>query len=313
MNKSWKIAFCGLGSIGSRHLRNLTEILKDRKDTIDISWIQHEVREIPEEFKNVIKNVYQYGDKIPDNFDVIFITNSTYRHRDTIEILQWHTKALFIEKPLFAFSGEKLGRVNPHCLYYVACPIRYKKVIQYIKETVRREDVLSANAICSSYLPEWRPNTDYRKCYSAIQKMGGGVSLDLIHELDYLSYLLGDIKEIYNIRGHVSSLEIDSDDVSVYIAKTENAVIQVYLDYFGRVDIRKLLVFTKQDTIEADLLRNSVMFLKSGEKMEFTETRDDFQKQELLYFLDIVEGKMPNTNDLEQAEKLFNNTFGRLK
>ena len=55
-----------------------------------------------------------------------------------------------------------------------------------------------------------------------MKRMGGGVSLDLIHELDYLTYLLGVPKEIYNIRRQVSLLEIDSDDVSVYIAQLDN-------------------------------------------------------------------------------------------
>ena len=32
MNKHWKIAFCGLGSIGTRHLRNIRQILDVRGD-----------------------------------------------------------------------------------------------------------------------------------------------------------------------------------------------------------------------------------------------------------------------------------------
>lgn len=310
---SKKIAFCGLGSIGSRHLRNLKDILNERCEIAKIDWIQHEAREIPEEFIDTINDVYKYGDKIPNDYDAIFITNSTYMHKSTIELLQWHTKALFIEKPLFAFEGEELEQINPDCIYYVACPIRYKKVIQYIKENIKRKDILSARAVCSSYLPEWRPNTDYRKCYSAIYQKGGGVSLDLIHELDYLSYLLGDIEEIYNIRRKVSSLEIDSDDISVYIARIDNTIIQVYLDYFGRADIRKLTLFTVDDTIIIDLLDNSIKFLKAKKQIEFQEKRDDYQKGELLYFLDILEGKKMNINDLEHANKLFYNTFGRIK
>lgn len=312
MRKNWKIAFCGLGSIGVRHLRNLRNILNSRGDTARIDWIQHEFRKIPEEFTDVINNVYEYDDKVPADYDIIFITNSTYAHKAAIELLQWHTKSLFIEKPLFAFEGEKLDHVNLECIYYVACPVRYKKVIQYIKENLKKEDILSAVAVCSSYLPEWRPTTDYRKCYSAFKQKGGGVSLDLIHELDYLSYLLGDIEEIYNIRGKVSPLEIDSDDVSVYIAKINNTIVQVHLDYFGRADIRKLILFTVEDTVEVDLLGNSIIFMKDNRAIEFQEKRDDFQKKELRYFIDILEGKVVNTNDIIHANQLFYNTFGRI-
>lgn len=312
MSKCWKIAFCGLGSIGARHLRNLKDILDSRGDTAIIDWIQHEARKVPEEFVDAIKNVYRYEAQIPHDYDIIFITNSTYAHKDTIALLQWHSKALFIEKPLFAFEGEKLDQINPECTFYVACPVRYKKVIQYIKENVKKKDILSAVAVCSSYLPEWRPDSDYRKCYSASKQKGGGVSLDLIHELDYLCYLLGDIEEIYNIRGKISTLEIDSDDISVYIAKINHTVVQVHLDYFGRVDIRKLTLFTINDTIEVDLLSNSITFMKEKKTIEFQEKRDDFQKNELLYFLDILEIEKTNTNDMIHANQLFNNTFGRI-
>ncbi|MDO4556345.1 MAG: Gfo/Idh/MocA family oxidoreductase [Lachnospiraceae bacterium] len=311
MSKKWKIAFCGLGSIGSRHLKNISEILGMRHECFTIDWIRSTDREKPEEIESLINNTYSYLDDIDDDYDIIFVTNSTFMHCDTIEKYQWKTKALFIEKPIFASDSERLNVINPNCIFYVACPVRYKKVIQHIKNNIDPTNVLSAIAICSSYLPEWRKEIDYRQCYSSIKNKGGGVSLDLIHELDYLSYLFGDVRKIYNIRDHVSSLEIDSDDISVYIAKLNQAVVQVHLDYFGRKDIRKLMIFTHEDTIEVDLLSNSISYLKSGKCIEFEETRDDFQKAELLFFFAIIDGKQKNTNDLNKAYKLLKNTFGR--
>ena len=312
MDKKWKIAFCGLGSIGSRHLRNLTSVLKENGDAYSIDWIANGDRPIPNEFQNIIRRKYGYDDEIDKDYDIIFITNPTYRHYETIDKFQWCAKSLFIEKPLFADDTKQIKRINEDCIFYVACPVRYKQVIQFVKYHIDPQDVLSAIAICSSYLPEWRKGTDYRKGYSAIKKMGGGVSLDLIHELDYLFYLFGIPQEIYNIRDHVSPLELDSDDVSAYVAKLDKAIIQVYLDYFGRKDIRTLTLFCKEDTIQVDLLENSVQYLKSGKKMTFTETRDDFQKSELRYFLYIVEGKASNTNDMDLAFQTLKSTFGRI-
>ncbi len=312
MGKKWKIAFCGLGSIGSRHLRNIQQVLDERGDSYTVDWINSGTKPLPQEFEAVIRGSFAYDAQLDDDYDIIFVTNPTYRHLETIEKLQWHAKSLFIEKPLYDRDDCQIEKVNQNCVYYIACPVRYKKVIQYLKEQLIPDDVLSAIAICSSYLPEWRKGTDYRKGYSAIKAMGGGVSLDLIHEIDYLEYLFGAAKEIYNIRAQVSPLELDSDDVSVYIAKLDKAVVQVYLDYFGRKDIRTLTLFCKEDTIKIDLLANTIDCLRSGKHLEFTETRDDFQKSELRYFLDIIEGRAENTNDLDTAYRTLKNTFGRV-
>lgn len=312
MNKHWKIAFCGLGSIGTRHLRNIRQVLDTRGDSYSIDWISSGKKKTTDEFAFVINNTFMYEDDINGDYDIVFITNPTYKHYETIERFQWKSKSLFIEKPLFDTYKKPLKVLNPQCVFYIACPVRYKKVIQYLKEKLNPDEVLSAIAVCSSYLPEWRIGTDYRKGYSAIKNMGGGVSLDLIHEIDYLSYLFGTPKKIYNIRDHVSSLELDSDDVSVYIAKLDKAIVQVYLDYYGRKDLRTLTLFCKNETLFVDLLTNTVNYLKEGKRIAFQEVRDDFQKSELQYFIDVIEGIKPNNNDLNRAYRTLKNTFGRL-
>ena len=77
----------------------------------------------------------------------------------------------------------------------------------------------SVRAMCSSYLPEWRPGVDWKKCYSAHADMGGGVDIDLIHEWDYLTYLFGFPHNVYSIRGQFSDVTADSCDNAIYIGE----------------------------------------------------------------------------------------------
>jgi len=42
------------------------------------------------------------------------------------------------------------------------------------------------------FLPLWRPNADYRKSYRSKRWLGGGVDLELSHEIDYCLWLFGD-------------------------------------------------------------------------------------------------------------------------
>lgn len=120
------MAFCGLGSIGSRHLRNIKQVLEERGEGYSVDWITDSERSIPEEFADTINNRYKYSDKIDSDYDIIFITNPTNLHYETIEKYQWFTKNLFIEKPLFSDDQKKIEHINTKCLFYVACPVRYK-------------------------------------------------------------------------------------------------------------------------------------------------------------------------------------------
>ena len=45
------------------------------------------------------------------------------------------------------------------------------------------------------WLPDWHPNSDYRREYSARWDLGGGAILDS-HEFDYLTWLLGPVKDM---------------------------------------------------------------------------------------------------------------------
>ena len=130
----------------------------------------------------------------------------------------------------------------------MACPLRYTNVIQYLKETIDPKKVNSVSIISSSYLPDWRPGTDYRNTYSAHKNLGGGVAIDLIHEWDYLSFLFRYAsKKWKSFMGKISNLEIDSDDYAIYIAKyTNDMIAELHLDYFGRKTIRAIEEFTRR-------------------------------------------------------------------
>jgi predicted dehydrogenase len=113
-----------------------------------------------------------------------------------------------------------------------------------VKQNVNPDDVICASAMSSSYLPDWRPGQDYRKTYSAHKDMGGGVSIDLIHEWDYLTWLFGMPTEYHSMINKVSNLEIDSDDLAIYIGKNDKTTFELHLDYFGRQTQRTLDLFT---------------------------------------------------------------------
>ena len=50
--------------------------------------------------------------------------------------------------------------------------------------------------VCNSFLPNWRSNRDYRKSSSLKKVEGGGVLLELSHEIDYIRNLFGVPKHV---------------------------------------------------------------------------------------------------------------------
>lgn len=286
-----KVCFVGVGSISKRHIRNLRYICSERRIKLHIDAYRRSQGTI-----EGIASIYTDMDAVPDDYDMVFITNPTNMHLDALGAFHNKGRNFFIEKPVVALNqleAAKKFKTRDDIVYYVACPLRYNATIQWIKNNVDPSDVISVRSISSSYLPDWRPGQDYRETYSAHKDMGGGVSIDLIHEWDYLTYIFGWPEKVLSLVGKKSDLEIDSDDFAVYISEYKDKIVELHLDYFGRRTIREIQLFTKDETIIGDLTNNKLSFLAKGDEIDFHEKRDDFQKRELSHFIDMVLGQAP--------------------
>ena len=312
---SLKVCFIGIGSIAKRHIKNLIKISESSNINIIIDAVcrsgKKKRESVFENIRKVSNNIYG----LKEIYDVIFITNPTEYHMDTLREVTPYGKNFFIEKPIV--SLREIDKVKEYIekkdsTYYVACPLRYNAVIQYIKKNIDIRDIISVRSISSSYLPEWRKGVDYRNTYSAHKEMGGGVSIDLIHEWDYLTYLFGMPLKINSMIGKKSDLEINSDDYAIYIAEYSDKIVELHLDYFGRKTIREIVMITKNDTIIGDIANNRISFLKSGEVIEFNEERDDFQIRELNNFFKIVYKGEQNYSTIQHAVNILKLTQGRL-
>lgn len=301
----YKVCFIGVGSIGKRHIQNLDKIFREKGEKIQIDVCRSgKGKLLDKNIENVITDIYYSPEDLPGDYDVIFITNPTEHHLETLQQVNDKAKNFFVEKPLTSIRQlqkvydiqEAKGKV-----YYVACPLRYTKVIQYVKENIIKDNIYCVRCIYSSYLPEWRPGQDYKKTYSAHKDMGGGVAIDLIHEWDYIRYLFGSPKKVEKVIDKVSNLEIDSEDIAAYIGKFDDKVLELHLDYFGRVPIREMQIYTDEETIICDLIKSQICYLNSKEVLDLPEERNDFQEVELKKFFDIIEGKCENTNTLKDA------------
>ena len=302
--KNYTVCMVGVGSIAQRHIKNLKRDEEHISGNISIDALRSgKGKELSDTVRGLIRNVYYKAEELPGVYDAVFITNPTAYHAEMLKKLRDKGRAFFIEKPIFHTSNIDFSELfSEKNIYYVACPLRYTKVVQYLKKNVDFSKVISLRAVSSSYLPDWRPGIDYRDTYSACKALGGGVSIDLIHEWDYITYLIGCFPiKVYSFIKKLSNLELDSDDIAVYIGEYEDKLVELHLDYFTKKSKRFIEIQTDSEKVIADLIEGTVKKENEETEIFLKEERDEYQLLEIKNFFDIIEGRALNENDFEHA------------
>jgi predicted dehydrogenase len=247
----------GYGSIGARHAHVLGAL------DCDTAVVSRRRVEFPAVYADLTLALREHRP------DYVVIANPTYLHHATLGELAASGFAgrVLVEKPLFDLC--KPVPVAQFQSISVGYNLRFHPVIRRLKELASSASILSVHAHVGQYLPEWRSGADYRQSYSAKAALGGGALRDLSHELDYLAWIFGDWKTVTALGGHVSALDIDSDDIFSLLMQTDRCpVMTIQMNYLDRVARRQIVVNTQDHTIEADLIRGTLSIDGHVEKFD---------------------------------------------
>ncbi|AJW71821.1 Gfo/Idh/MocA family protein [Nitrosopumilus adriaticus] len=301
-----KIVVIGYGSIGKRHVTNL---LKISKTEIIICTKQ----KIKNPSLKRIKIFESISDCLKEKPDIGIIANESSFHIPIAIKLAKAGIDLFVEKPLsnsLKNSKELLSIIEKKkIITQMGCQLRFHKCIKEIKKIISSNKigkVISVRAECGSFLPDWHPYEDYKKSYAARTELGGGVVLTNIHEIDYLYWIFGDVKEVISVTGSYSDLKISADDLSVGILKFKNNIIaELHLDYFQKPDFRSCKIIGSKGTVFWDSDSNMVT-LYDNQKNKWIKVlkwskydRNLMYKEELIHFLDCVKKRKITINPVE--------------
>lgn len=244
-------------------------------------------------------------DELTERPDFAIVSNPTSRHADAIRALLPLDIPLFIEKPLFSELGHEdlLAEIRRRgTLTYVACNMRFVDTLQFLRTHVGSLRVNEVNVYCGSYLPEWRPGTDWRRCYSARPELGGGVHTDLIHELDYVHWIFGDPQRVRKTLRHASSLGIGAVDYANYCLEYEGFCVSVVLNYYRRDYRRTVEIVADEGTWTADLGAGRVTDAAGRVLFESRQADGDDYWAQLKYFLSLLGKDAPAPfNDVFEA------------
>lgn len=295
------VLIVGLGSIARRHIAALRRIDPE----VGITALRSSAHGVSVPGVRDIRSLEEA--RVP--FDFAIISNPTACHADTIRQLLPLDIPLFIEKPLFAGLGQEdlLEEVRRRgTLTYVACNLRFCDTLQFLRGQVRGLRINEVNVYCGSYLPEWRPGTDWRRCYSARPELGGGVHIDLIHELDYVHWLFGDPLCSRKTLRHSSSLGIDAVDYANYCLEYKEFCVSVILDYYRRDYKRTVEIVADEGTWTADLGSGRVTDAEGRVLFETRQADGDDYWEQMKYFLSLREKEAPVPfNDVFEAYEVL--------
>ena len=301
-----RIIIVGLGSIGKRHLRLVRELMPKA----DIRVLRRKAsKEIPEYSNGSFSNI---EDAITFAPNIAVIASPAPFHVATAQSLAEAGIHLLIEKPL-STSLVGLMQLLEICqkrgvVLLTGYNLRFLPSLQRFRDLLGESvigNVMSVRCEIGQYLPSWRPDSDYRQGVSARSELGGGVLLELSHELDYLRWIFGEVEWVKASLSRQSSLEINVEDTAhltlgfVKVLDKQQLIGTVNLDFIRHDTTRLCTAIGEKGSLRWNGLTGEVSLYEAGAKdwrelYRLAHQGDDSYKAEWKNFIEcVIEHKPP--------------------
>ena len=303
----------GCGSIGTRHIVNL----KNMQAGVITAYDSDDRLMNKAKSDHGVETSTSLEAALESAPDVVVVATPTDTHVPIALQAVDRGCHLFVEKPLSHDLGgvadvvksvktkDLVNMVGCNFLFHPG-PNRIKK---WLDDSVIGE-IISSRIHCGSYLPGWRPWQDYRHSYSASTESGGAV-LDVIHEIDLATWLLGDACHKASLTLPASSIGLETDGISEILLKHgSGAISSVHLNFIQRNYQRSILVIGSEGTLqwEFDGLDGECRYYGAdGGIVEQVSqpagwTMNDMYVDEMQYFRGCVSSGRQTFNDVASAE-----------
>jgi len=250
-----KLVIVGLGSIGKRHKSNLEAL-------------GHQI--VPS----------------PEKADGVLVCNPTSLHLESALTFTRLGLPVFIEKPL-SHNLNGLEQLKGKIL--VGYCLRFDESLRKFKKNVPQRGIKSVKIVCQSWLPDWHPQTDYRQSYSAKKELGGGVLLDLSHEIDYALWFFGPVKKVSAKLQMAPELEIETEAIAdLNLEFVSGVKAEIHLSYASHQPARFCEIKTEKEIFRWDYQPNNEMYL-----------------EEMKHFIRIIEGKEQSLVTIADGTKVL--------
>lgn len=235
------------------------------------------------------------------NPDIIVLCSPSSFHYKQFKFIEkkFKNKKVLIEKPLF--NKKKIIPSKLNNTYFIGYNLRFHPVLRYIKNFVKNKKILSIYVNCYSYLPEWR-NNKYDQSVSAQKKLGGGILLELSHEIDYLCWLFSRFNTLSSFDGKISNLNIDcTDTFTMFGCIGKKNLINLNLNFYSRISKRTLYINGDQFSLEGDLINNFVDIKHKNKRIKINFNKFKNYMTYKNQYLSIINKNFKDLCDLNQG------------
>jgi predicted dehydrogenase len=294
-----RVLVCGLGSIGRRHLR----LLHALDPTVEIAALRSGRGDACAEEALLTAIFRGIEEALAWKPEAAIVATPAPFHCSLATVLVGAGAALLVEKPLG--TGEEpvadwgplqcaATRGHPILVGYV---LRHDPALPLLRDWLAGGVIgtpVSVQARCGSWLPAWRPGEDYRCGVSARAELGGGVLLELSHELDLLLSLLGPLRLGAADLSRSGLLEINVEDRALLSLSTASGVpVAVQLDFCSRPPVRSISIRGSAGEIRWNLLAGSLTHLDAAgavREENLHHGAEERYRRQLLHFLECCRG-----------------------
>lgn len=310
-----KVLIVGLGSIGKRYVK----IINKKFPKIKIIVLRHKKCDDSYNKNLVIDRCFtSLEDAIQNNPQVAIIANPATKHVSVAKKIAKNGIHLMVEKPISENLDEAQELVTIckelNINLTIGYNLRFLPSLLYLKKCIDSGiagKIYSIRLETGQYLPNWRPKSDYRKGVSAQKKLGGGILLELSHEIDYITWIFGSIQWVQSYTSRQSDLEIDVNDSASMILGIQNKdksliVASLNLDFVRHDSTRNCYIIGKDATLFWDGISGEVNIFSSTKgcwkKLHTFDTHRDYTyEQEINSFFNSVEKGTRNSVSIDDS------------
>ncbi len=264
-----KVAVIGLGSIATRHRRNLKNLFP-RAELLVMSASGRIPKEVISDSDGIAASVEEL---IEADVELVIVASPAPFHaQHAVPLIEAGIPTL-IEKPVTTTIDDAQAILQAITQYQTPVAVAY--CLRYLPSALKLKALLVGNGIgtlynahieIGQYLPNWRPSKNYRDCVSAKRSLGGGALFELSHELDYAQWLLGPLHLQYALLRSSEELDLDVEDIADITTLTDTGVVAtIHLDFLQRKAHRKCSFVGSNGRIEWDLIQNQLTLTTAAE------------------------------------------------